>query len=93
VKIEEKWIPVRLKAYLADEERNRISNENIIIADSRSKEFGDRTFKEKFTLKSGKYDKTKPYFLILADEEEKIDNAVQKIKFNIDLIFNQDFGF
>lgn len=90
--VEEKWIPVRLKAYFADEEGNRISNENIIIADSRSKEFADRTFKEKFTLKSGKYDKTKPYYLILADEEEKVDEVVQKIKFNIDLIFNNDLG-
>ncbi|QNU65898.1 BREX-1 system phosphatase PglZ type A [Ruminiclostridium herbifermentans] len=90
--VEEKWVPVRLKAYFADEEGNRISNENIIIADSRSKEFADRTFKEKFTLKSGKYDKTKPYYLILADEEEKINEEVQKIKFNIDLIFNNDLG-
>lgn len=90
--VEEKWIPTRLKAYFADEEGNRISNENIIIADSRSKEFTDRTFKEKFTLKSGKYDKTKPYYLILADEEEKVDEVVQKIKFNIDLIFNNDLG-
>ncbi|WP_162302535.1 BREX-1 system phosphatase PglZ type A [Acetivibrio mesophilus] len=90
--VEEKWVPVRLKAYFSDEEGNRISNENIIIADSRSKEFADRTFKEKFTLKSGKYDKTKPYYLILADEEEKINEEVQKIKFNIDLIFNNDLG-
>ncbi|MCX7843121.1 MAG: BREX-1 system phosphatase PglZ type A [Clostridia bacterium] len=90
--VAEKWIPVRLKAYFADEEGNRISNENIIIADSRSKEFADRTFKEKFTLKSGKYDKAKPYYLILADEEEKINEEVQKIKFSIDLIFNNDLG-
>lgn len=90
--VEDKWISIRLKAYFADEEGNRISNENIIIADSRSKEFADRTFKEKFTLKSGKYDKTKPYYLILADEEEKIDDGIQKIKFNIDLIFNNDLG-
>jgi len=90
--VEDKWIPVHLKAYFADEEGNRISNENIIIADSRSKEFADRTFKEKFTLKSGKYDKTKPYYLVLADEEEKIDSNVQKIKFNIDLLFNNDLG-
>lgn len=91
--VEDKWIPIRLKAYFADEEGKRISNENIIIADSRSKEFEDRTFKEKFTLKSGNYDKTKTYSLVLEDEEEKIDETYQKIKFNIDLIFNNDLGF
>ncbi len=91
--VEDKWIPIRLKAYFIDENGNRISNENIIIADSRSKDFEHRTFKEKFTLLGGKYDKTKPYYLVLIDEDDKIEDEYLKIKFNIDLIFNDDFGF
>jgi uncharacterized protein (TIGR02687 family) len=89
----DKWRPIRLKAYFIDEKGNRISNENIIIADSRSKDFEGRTFKEKFTLMSGKYDKTKPYYLVLIDEEEKLEDFSDKIKFNIDLIFSNEFGF
>ncbi|NLK53227.1 MAG: hypothetical protein GX295_12415 [Syntrophomonadaceae bacterium] len=89
----DKWKPLRLKAYFVDEEGNRISNENIIIADSRSDDFASRTFKEKFTLKSGNYDKTKPYYLVLIDEEDKVGDFIDKIEFNIDLIVQNSFGF
>lgn len=89
----DKWQPLRLKAYFVDEEGNRISNENIIIADSRSDDFARRTFKEKFTLKSGNYDKTKPYYLVLIDEKDKVGDVIDKIEFSIDLIFQNDFGF
>lgn len=82
-----------MKAYFVDEEGNRISNENIIIADSRSDDFARRTFKEKFTLKSGNYDKTKPYYLVLIDEKDKVGDVIDKIEFSIDLIFQNDFGF
>ena len=52
-----------------DKEGNRISNENIIIADSRSNNPEDRTFREKFTLRDMAYDKNKEYYLILDDED------------------------
>lgn len=89
----DKWQSLRLKAYFIDEEGNRISNENIIIADSRSDDFAQRTFKEKFTLRSGNYDKTKPYYLVLIDEEDKVGDFVDKIEFSIDLMVQNDFGF
>lgn len=57
--VEDKKTPLRLKLYFVDEEGNRISNENIIIADSRSKNPQDRTYREKFTLKDVAYDKNK----------------------------------
>jgi uncharacterized protein (TIGR02687 family) len=93
-KIEDKRIPLRLKVYFVDEDGNRISNENIIIADSKSETYEDRSFKEKFVLKNRKYDKTRKYYLIMEDEEETVEKIYEKIPFIIDIaISNDDFGF
>lgn len=92
-KVEDKKIPLRLKIYFADEEGNRISNENIIIADSKSTKPEERSYKEKFTLRNIAYDKTKKYYLIMEDEEETVENIYDKIPFNIDIAISNDFGF
>ncbi len=89
---EDKKAPLRLKLYFIDETGNRISNENIIIADSRSKKPQDRTYREKFTLRDLAYDKTKKYYLILEDEEETVEKIYESIPFNIDLLISDDFG-
>jgi len=91
--IDEKKLSVSLKLYFIDDQGERISNENIIIADSRSKKPEARTFKEKFTLKNKTYDKAKTYYLIMEDEEEKVEKIYEKITFSIDLLINDDFGF
>lgn len=92
-KVEDKKLPLKLKLYFVDEDGNRISNENIIIADSRSSRPEDRTFREKFTLKDMAYDKGKKYYLILEDEDEPVEKIYEKIPFTIDLIISDDFGF
>lgn len=92
-KVEDKKIPLRLKIYFADETGARISNENIIIADSKSTKPEDRSYKEKFTLRSITYDKTKKYYLVMEDEEETVENIYDKIPFNIDIAISNDFGF
>ena len=92
-KIEDKRVPLRLKVYFVDEENNRISNENIIIADSKSETYEDRSFREKFVLKNRKYDKTKKYYLIMEDEEETVERIYDKIPFIIDIAISDDFGF
>ena len=93
VKVEDKKKPLRLKIYFADEEGNRLSNENIIIADSKSSKPEERTFKEKFVFKNMTYDKVKKYHLILEDEEESVENVYDKIPFIIDIAISNDFGF
>ena len=90
--VEDKKIPLKLKLYFVDKEGNRISNENIIIADSRSKNPGDRTYREKFTLRDMAYDKNKEYYLILEDEDEAVEKIYKRIPFIIDLLFSDDFG-
>ena len=93
MKVEDKRVARRLKLYFADEQGNRISNENIIIADSRSLKPEERTYREKFTLKNMPYDKSIKYYLILEDEEETVEKIYERIPFNIDLAFVNDFGF
>lgn len=92
-KVEDKKIPISLKLYFEDEQGNRISNENIIIADSRSSKPEDRTFREKFTLKDQPYDKAKKYYLIMEDEDEAVEKIYDKVPFMIDLAIVNDFGF
>jgi uncharacterized protein (TIGR02687 family) len=90
--VEDKKIPLKLKLYFVDKEGNRISNENIIIADSRSKIPEDRTYREKFTLRDMAYDRNKEYYLILEDEDETVEKIYERIPFIIDLLFSDDFG-
>jgi len=92
-KVEEKKLPLKLKLYFADAEGQRISNEDIIIADSSSKQPQERTFREKFTLKDMAYDKSKNYYLIMEDEEESVEKIYEKIPFTIDLLISDDFTF
>lgn len=92
-KVEDKKIPMTLKLYFEDEEGNRISNENIIIADSRSSKPEDRTFREKFTLKDQPYDKGQKYYLVMEDDEESVEKIYDRVPFMIDLAIVNDFGF
>lgn len=92
-KVEDKKIPMTLKLYFEDEEGNRISNENIIIADSRSSKPEDRTFREKFTLKDQPYDKGQKYYLVMEDDEESVEKIYDRVAFMIDLAIVNDFGF
>lgn len=92
-KVEDKIIPITLKVYFADEDNHRISNENIIIADSRSSNPADRTYREKFTLKDQSYDKSKKYYLVLEDEDETVEKIYDRIAFMIDLAIDGDFEF
>ena len=91
-KIQDKVISKRVKCYFEDEIGNRISNENIIIGDSRSENPLDRNYREKFVLKSMAYDKTKQYFLVIQDDEDA-NGDYERIPFNIDIAIVDEFGF
>lgn len=91
-KVENKKLPLQLKARFEDEEGNIISNENSIIADSSSANIDDRIYKERFVLKSIPYDKNKSYYLVLV-EDSNIENEYARYKFVIDIAIQNDFGF
>lgn len=81
--IEEKTLPLHLRAYFVDEDGDDISNECRIIADSKADEAYERTWKERFIFKSISYDRTKNYYLILEDENGAI---YERYPFTIDII-------
>lgn len=91
-KIQDKVIAQRIKCYFEDGEGNRISNENIIIGDSKSENPLERSYREKFVLKSMAYDKTKQYFLVMQDDEDS-NGMYERIPFTIDIAIVDEFGF
>lgn len=90
--IQDKVISKQVRCYFEDEDGNKISNENIIIGDSRSENPKERTYREKFVLKSMDYDKTKQYFLVIQDDEDA-QGDYERIPFNIDISIVDEFGF
>ena len=91
-KLQDKVIGKKVRTYFEDEEGNKISNIKTIIADSRSENPTDRTYRIEFVLESRSYDKTKQYFLVMEDEED--DNGdYERIPFNIDIAIVDEFGF
>ena len=90
--IQDKVLSKKVKCYFEDEEGNRISNENIIIGDSRSENPKERSYREKFVLKSMPYDKIKQYFLVIEDAEDS-NGDYDRIPFNIDIAIVDEFGF
>lgn len=91
-KLENKVIGKKIRAYFEDEEGNKISNIKTIIADSRSENPIDRSYRIEFVLESRQYDKTKQYFLVMEDEENE-NGEYERIPFNIDIAIVDDFRF
>ena len=91
-KLQDKVIGKKIRTYFEDEEGNKISNIKTIIADSRSENPTDRTYRIEFVLESRLYDKTKQYFLVM-EEEEDANGDYERIPFNIDIAIVDDFGF
>lgn len=85
--VADKILPLHVRVFLADENGERISNENIMIADSESAEPAERVFREKFTLRNMKYDKRLKYYLVMVDDDEMVENEFERIPFMIDLVF------
>ncbi len=89
--IDENNKPCRYLLHFEDEDGNKISDECTIIANYENTEVKNRFFKEKFVFKNMRYDKNKPYYLIIIDEETA--KVEYKIKFYIDIAVINDFDF
>lgn len=92
-RIEDKKLPLILKAYFEDSEGNIISNELGIFADSKSSNAEERIYKERFSLKSISYDKNAKYYLVLVEDEKEVKNEYARYEFIIDIAIQDDFGF
>lgn len=73
------------------EDGERISNENIHVADSREPNSVKRIFRIRFNFKNQKYDKKKQYYLMVTDDKTGIEQFRHPVI--VDITFADDFGF
>lgn len=69
----------------------RISNENIYVADSRELNSSKRIFRMRFNFKNLKYNKDKQYYLVVTDDNTGLELFRHPVM--MDLTFTDDFGF
>ena len=81
----------RIVFIFLSEENEKISNENILVADSRECDPLKRISRLRFTFKNKKYDKEKKYFLVVYDETTGLE--VFRHPVIMDLAFADDYGF
>jgi hypothetical protein len=79
------------KVFFISDDNEKISNDNLYVADKKDKDASKRIFRLKFTFKNKKYDKNRKYYLVAYDEV----NALEVIRHEVqmDLAFADDFGF
>ena len=83
--------PATYKLYFISEDNEKISNENIYVADSRDADATKRVFRMRFTFKNKKYDKDKQYYLVAYDDTTGLESFRHPVI--MDLAFADDFGF
>lgn len=84
----------KIDAWFEDEEGNKITDVDRIVADRKNAQPEDRVYHEKFTFASKKYPKEKKYYLVM--EQRGAEDVVlyhKTIEFMIDMVFVDDFGF
>lgn len=79
------------RLYFVSEDNEKISNENIYVADKRDVDAQKRIFRMRFTFKNKKYNKDKHYYLLAYDESNGIEAFRHAVV--MDLAFADDFGF
>ena len=90
--VDEKHRACRYTLHFEDADKNIVSNECVIIADSTAKDVNERrNLTEKFVFKNMTYDRAKPYFLIIRDEETGVE--VDSLQFIIDIAITNNFNF
>lgn len=79
------------RIFFISEDNERISNENLYVADKKEQDGIKRMFRLKFMFKNKQYDRQKKYYLVINDE--KNDFEVLRHEVQMDLAFVDDFGF
>ena len=79
------------RVYFISENNEKISNENIVIADKKDKDTAKRMFRLCFSFKNKKYNKAQRYYLVAYDDKNDIE--VLRHEIIMDIAFADDFGF
>ena len=79
------------RVYFISEDNEKISNENIYVADKRETDPQKRIFRLRFNFKNKQYNKSKRYYIVAYDENNNIE--ILRHAVIMDLAFADDFGF
>ena len=79
------------RIYFVSDSNERISNENICIADKKDKDTMKRMFRFRFSFKNKQYNKSQKYYLVAFDDKNDIE--VLRHEIIMDIAFADDFGF
>jgi len=79
------------KIFFISEDNEKISNENVYMADRKDTEPQKRIFRLRFNFKNKKYDKSKRFYLVAYDD--KNDLEVLRHEVVMDVAFANDYGF
>ena len=79
------------RVYFVDANGDKISNENIYVADKKDTETVKRVFRLRFSFKNQQYPKSQKYYLVAFDD--KNDMEVLRHEIVMDIAFADDFGF
>lgn len=79
------------RIYFISENNEKISNENICIADKKDKDTMKRMFRFRFSFKNKQYNKSQKYYLVAFDDKNDIE--VLRHEIIMDIAFADDFGF
>ena len=86
-----KIVPATYDVYISDAMGQIVSDRQRVIADKTGENGADRVMRTRFTLKSMAFKKTENYFLMIVDKDT--GGVLDKVAFNIDIAFINDFDF
>ena len=75
------------------DDNEKISNENIYVADNKSRDTTDRVFRLRFSFKNRKYDRSRKYYLVAYDDKNNLEVLRHEIIMDIAFADDFDFGF
>lgn len=75
------------------DDNEKISNENIYVADNKSRNTTDRVFRLRFSFKNRKYDRSRKYYLVAYDDKNNLEVLRHEIIMDIAFADDFDFGF
>lgn len=79
------------RIFFISEDNEKISNENIYIADKKDTDAKKRVFRLKFSFKNKQYNRSDKYYLVAYDDKNDIE--VLRHEIIMDIAFANDFGF
>ena len=79
------------RIFFISEDNEKISNENIYVADKKDTDATKRVFRLKFSFKNKQYNKSHKYYLVAYDDKNDIE--VLRREIIMDIAFADDFGF